>query len=78
MTRAKDHPTLVLPQRFYMHQQRAGGDRHVYASRTRFIPERLLGEFERGSCPVAAKEALLISEPQPAVDAAARLRGMWT
>ena len=39
MTRAKDHLTLVVPQRFYVHQQGSGGDRHVYASRSRFLPD---------------------------------------
>ena len=29
MTRAKDDLHVVLPQRFYVHQQAAGGDRHV-------------------------------------------------
>ena len=38
MTRAKDSLHLVTPQRFYVHGQAARGDRHVYASRTRFIP----------------------------------------
>lgn len=28
---------LILPQRFFRHGQLAQGDRHVYASRTRFI-----------------------------------------
>src|SRR5205823_8068036 len=36
MTRAKDTLHLVVPQRFYVHQQSALGDRHVYASRSRF------------------------------------------
>ena len=38
MTRAKDHLHLIVPQRFFTHQQSATGDRHVYAARTRFIP----------------------------------------
>ena len=40
MTRAKDDLHLVVPQRFFTHGQAAQGDRHVYASRTRFIPDR--------------------------------------
>ncbi len=40
MTRAKDDLHLVVPQRFFTHGQNAYGDRHVYASRTRFIPAR--------------------------------------
>jgi hypothetical protein len=38
MTRAKDDLHLTIPQRFFTHGQNAQGDRHVYASRTRFIP----------------------------------------
>ena len=38
MTRAKDDLHLIVPQRFFTHGQHAQGDRHVYASRTRFIP----------------------------------------
>jgi DNA helicase II / ATP-dependent DNA helicase PcrA len=78
MTRAKDHLTLVVPQRFYVHQQGAGGDRHVYASRTRFIPDALGKWFERGSWPVAANEAEQGVRAAPAVDLAARMRGMWS
>jgi DNA helicase II / ATP-dependent DNA helicase PcrA len=53
MTRAKDDLHLVVPQRFFAHGQHAQGDRHVYASRTRFIPDRLLGLFERMTWPLA-------------------------
>jgi hypothetical protein len=35
-------PMLAVPQRFFTHGQNAQGDRHVYASRTRFIPDELL------------------------------------
>ena len=45
MTRAKDQLDLVIPQRFYVSGQSATGDRHVYANRTRFIPNRLLATF---------------------------------
>jgi DNA helicase-2/ATP-dependent DNA helicase PcrA len=53
MTRAKDDLHLMVPQRFFTHGQRSRGDRHVYASRTRFIPEKLLDLFERTSWPAA-------------------------
>jgi DNA helicase II / ATP-dependent DNA helicase PcrA len=49
MTRAKDDLHLVVPQRFFAHGQHSQGDRHVYASRTRFIPEKLLSFFQRTS-----------------------------
>ncbi|MGA8649787.1 MAG: ATP-dependent helicase, partial [Xanthobacteraceae bacterium] len=54
MTRAKDHLHLIVPQRFFVHGQRSNGDRHLYASRTRFIPEALLDKFERCAWPRAA------------------------
>src|SRR5712664_1020749 len=53
MTRAKDDLHLVVPQRFFAHGQHSQGDRHVYASRTRFIPEKLLSFFQRTSWPLA-------------------------
>jgi putative SOS response-associated peptidase YedK len=52
MTRAKDDLHLVVPQRFFVHGQHAQGDRHLYASRTRFIPEKLLELFERKAWPL--------------------------
>ncbi len=49
MTRARDELTLWVPQRFYVTQQRAWGDRHLYALRTRFIPDELLPLFDTAS-----------------------------
>ena len=43
VTRARDELHLLMPQRFFTHGQRAYGDRHVFAARSRFIPEALLG-----------------------------------
>ena len=78
MTRAKDDLHIMLPQRFYMHHQRPQGDRHVYASRTRFIPKGLLDLFERTSWPVAEVAAPAAGpSQQPRVDVAERLRTMW-
>ena len=77
MTRAKDHLTVVVPQRFFVHQQGSGGDRHIYASRSRFIPDALSTRFERLSWPVAAGEPAPGPQPVPRVDLAARMRGMW-
>ena len=78
MTRAKDHLTVIVPQRFHVHQQSAGGDRHVYASRTRFIPDALGSRFLRTSWPLAANDPGAGAPPLPAVDLAARMRGMWS
>jgi DNA helicase II / ATP-dependent DNA helicase PcrA len=78
MTRAKDHLRLIVPQRFFAHQQRGNGDRHMYAVRTRFIPERIAGLFEQSAWPTAARHsgsaAKAAAKP---VDIAARLRSMW-
>jgi DNA helicase-2/ATP-dependent DNA helicase PcrA len=77
MTRAKDELHLIVPQRFFTHGQHAQGDRHVYASRTRFIPERLLTLFERTGWPAfAANQATRHAGP-PRIDVGARMRGMW-
>ncbi|OZI59614.1 ATP-dependent helicase [Bordetella genomosp. 11] len=78
MTRAKEELHLIVPQRFYVHQQTGMGDRHVYGSRTRFIPDNLAPLFEalpkppelppmRGAAPT----------PVAQVDVAARLRRLF-
>jgi DNA helicase-2/ATP-dependent DNA helicase PcrA len=77
MTRAKDDLHLVVPQRFFTHGQNAQGDRHVYASRTRFIPDRLLGLFERTSWPLATSTAARAASQGVRLDVGARMRGMW-
>ena len=46
MTRAKDDLHLLVPQRFFVHGQASKGDRPLYASRTRFITEALLPNFD--------------------------------
>jgi DNA helicase II / ATP-dependent DNA helicase PcrA len=78
MTRAKDHLDLFVPQRFYITGQASTGDRHVYASRTRFIPNRLLDRFENITWPEAQTETpAKDATRQAAVDLAARMRAMW-
>jgi hypothetical protein len=47
MTRARDELHLIVPQRFYVHQQhKPYGDKHVYASARRFIPRVMVPLFE--------------------------------
>ena len=77
MTRAKDDLHLMVPQRFFVHGQAAKGDRHMYASRTRFIPERLLPMFERTTWPRAAAAQATSATRAPPIDIGARMRGMW-
>jgi DNA helicase-2/ATP-dependent DNA helicase PcrA len=54
MTRARDELQLLIAQRFFTHGQRAYGDRHVCAARSRFIRDELLGLFNRTAWPAAA------------------------
>jgi DNA helicase-2/ATP-dependent DNA helicase PcrA len=78
MTRAKDELHLVMPQRFFVTQQTRGGDRHVYATRTRFIPSAILSLFEQVIWPPVVSEAAgAAAQPRVPVDIAARMRGMW-
>ena len=81
MTRAKDHLHLIVPQRFYVHAQAAHGDRHVYASRTRFIPDAITGIFESCVWPPAGDRGERGPEeapdPKPVVDIPSRIRALW-
>jgi DNA helicase-2/ATP-dependent DNA helicase PcrA len=79
MTRAKDHLHLIVPQRFFAHQQRRAGAQHMYAARTRFIDASILQHFSDVSWPVATARSGS-GAPQtkkPPVDIGARLRQMW-
>jgi hypothetical protein len=78
MTRVKDDLHLVVPQRFFTHQQRAQGDSHVYASRTRFVPNSILHLFAVGTWLVASEQAAARVPGQGVrVDLSSRMRGMW-
>jgi DNA helicase-2/ATP-dependent DNA helicase PcrA len=81
MTRAKEELHLTVPQRFFVHQQTAHGDRHVYASRSRFIPNALTSLFDVGAWPVATDAQGAADAPRrdvvPPVDLAARVRALW-
>ena len=79
MTRAKDELHLIVPQRFYAYQQGANGDRHVYASRTRFLPHSILPLFELRSWPLTEERENSTRAASQAVslDIGARMRNMW-
>ena len=78
MTRARDELHLMQPQRFYVHGQHRHGDRHVYATRTRFIPDRALPHFARTSWPPpAAAEPARAPESDVMLDLRAQMRAMW-
>ncbi len=78
MTRAKDHLHLVQPLRMYVEKQHRHGDKHVYAPRSRFLPDAILDRFERV---VRGRSALglgVATDTGARVDVAARLRESWT
>src|SRR5262249_57170751 len=77
VTRPRDPPSLTVPQRFYPHQNRGNGDRHMYAARTRFIPAPILDRFESCAWPPAPAAASAVVPTRAPVDIGARLRGMW-
>ena len=78
MTRAKDHLHLIMPQRFFAHQQRSAGPQHMYAARTRFIEASMLQHFAGVSWPAAtATSGGVPQTKKQTVDIGARLRQMW-
>ncbi len=81
MTRAKEDLDLISPQRFFVRQQGAYGDRHVYALRSRFIPDALTELFDSCASPVvtqAEDHPEVRSDSSPTVDIAARVRARWS
>ena len=82
MTRAKEELDLISPQRFFVRQQSAHGDRHVYALRSRFIPDALATYFESCASPVVVQAVESAGAPRngaaPPIDIAARIRARWS
>jgi DNA helicase-2/ATP-dependent DNA helicase PcrA len=78
MTRAKDNLALIMPQRFFTHGQSPQGDRHVYASRTRFLPKAVLQHFECVTWPPPrALTAQQVAAKNVRIDIGARMRDRW-
>ena len=78
MTRARDHLAIVLPQRFYVHQQSGLGDRHVYALRSRFLTNSACAAFEHETWPLSfAPASQTVSASGANIDLAARIRSVW-
>jgi DNA helicase-2/ATP-dependent DNA helicase PcrA len=76
MTRAKDELDLIVPRRCYVTGQARNGDRHLYAQRTRFIPETILSAFEQVH-PQLPGAVQGIANSVPPVDLGARMRRRW-
>jgi DNA helicase II / ATP-dependent DNA helicase PcrA len=79
MTRAKTELDLIVPQRFFTHQQAKLGDRYVYASRSRFVPHTILGSFDTRNWRDQTDSSIKVASKAGAsvVDVAASLMRMW-
>ena len=78
MTRAQHQLQLLVPQRFYVTQQAARGDRHLWGGLSRFIPPPVAAHFDALSTGKTAH-----ADPRPGhhfgtgLDVAARVRSIW-
>ena len=78
MTRAQHQLQLLVPQRFYVTQQAPRGDRHVWATLSRFVPPEVEACFERVTAPPPELPDAPCPAPQAAgFDIAARVRSTW-
>jgi DNA helicase-2/ATP-dependent DNA helicase PcrA len=77
MTRARDELNLLVPHRFYTHQQSRSGDRHIYASRSRFIPAGIVECFACTTWPAARAGGPPPLSSATQVDLNVRMRGRW-
>jgi DNA helicase II / ATP-dependent DNA helicase PcrA len=77
MTRARDQLHVMVPQRFFTHGQRSLGDRHVYAQRTRFIPNSLTKHFQSRYWPQDKADDAAKRAARAPVDVQAKMRRMW-
>ena len=77
MTRAKDSLTLWVPQRFHVTQQRAWGERHLYAPRTRFIGDALLPHFDQAVITPPTPEGGAVEGGPPLLNLAGLLGNTW-
>ncbi|MFZ0851984.1 MAG: ATP-dependent helicase [Hyphomicrobiaceae bacterium] len=78
MTRARDDLALIVPLRFYVHGQARSGDKHLYASRSRFIPASIIDRFELCAWPWARQATPAAPMPEGlSVNLAQRMRGIW-
>ncbi len=77
MTRAKERLHLLHPLRFFTRQQHRHGDSHVYAPRSRFLPDSVLPYFERQTHGRLLPTDGAAKAQDCSVDVGAKLRNMW-
>jgi ATP-dependent DNA helicase UvrD/PcrA len=76
MTRAQHRLQLLVPQRFYVGQQAAHGDRHLWGGLSRFITPAVAAHLDqhRGARLATAADQAVTG---PAFDLGAQLRARW-
>jgi DNA helicase-2/ATP-dependent DNA helicase PcrA len=77
MTRARDELAIVVPQRFHVTQQSRSGDRHVYASRSRFLTPSVCATLDASCWPVAAQDAAASRSQSASIDLSRQIRDAW-
>ena len=80
LTRAKSYLQVIVPQKFYVTQQRGVGDRHLYAGRTRFIDGATAAQFDVVAWPVVEGRAMAMPQrpAQPVMQVRQRARAAWS
>jgi len=75
LTRAKDFLEVCFPLRYY-HTKVRNTDRHTMAQLTRFLPDGILGRFERVTvCTPASVD--VTTNVKPIADIRKKISGMW-
>jgi len=78
VTRARDRLAVVVPQKLHVTAQPRHGDRHVYASRSRFLTRSVCAHFDETAWPCKAVDAPAGSGGHRArVDLARTIRESW-
>ncbi len=77
MTRARKSLSMVQPLRFMIHKQHKHGDKHVYAPRSRFVPDSILDRFEAVGVARDTLGETSVSKGAGQIDVGAKLRDMW-
>jgi len=77
-TRRAAEEMIRRVKRIFTHQQAKLGDRHVYASRSRFIPDSILGSFATRNWRDQTDGPIKVARKAGApIDVAASLMRMW-
>ncbi len=79
LTRARDRLTVLVPQKFHVTSQPRHGDRHVHASRSRFLGASVARHFDEVAWPPAAPgvDGRPGGAGAPRVDLARTIRDTW-